>query len=140
MFLEARVRTTTCKTYAWQCHAQLYDLLSSPVRINPHACVRHAPHYADTLFSGVWILIIELACTNEHFWGLSNLLNHKIACSAALLVYGRTNLVPHLYLMSLLDICNIIQKLGITIDLLFCSHLTHKKYILLIASNKAICL
>ena len=52
MFLEARVGTTTYETYAWQSQAQLCDLLSSPVRINPHACVRHAPHYADTSFSG----------------------------------------------------------------------------------------
>ena len=51
--LEARVRTTTCKTYECQCDAHLYDLLSSPMRINPHACVRYAPH-ADTLFSGMF--------------------------------------------------------------------------------------
>ena len=47
------MRTTTCATYAWECHAQLCDLLSSPVRINPHTCVWHALHYADTLFSGL---------------------------------------------------------------------------------------
>ena len=49
--LEARLRTTTWETYVWQYYAHLCNLLSSLVRINPHACVRHSPHYADILFS-----------------------------------------------------------------------------------------
>ena len=53
------MRTTTCETYARQCHAQLCDL-SSPVRINPHACVRHAPHHVDTLFSGTVIFFFNI--------------------------------------------------------------------------------
>ena len=41
-----------CETYAWKFDAQLCDLLSSLMRIDPHVCVRHALHYADTLFPG----------------------------------------------------------------------------------------
>ena len=53
-----------CETYARQGHAHLCGLLSSPVRINPHSCVRHAPHYADTLFSGY--LNISHTCVERH--------------------------------------------------------------------------
>ena len=60
--LEAHVWATTCEKYAWQCHAHLCDLLSSPIWNNPHACVRHAPHYADTLFSG-YIRVCRNDCT-----------------------------------------------------------------------------
>ena len=66
--LEARVRTMACETYVWQFHTQLCDLLCSPVRINPHVCVRHAPHHADTLFSG-WLRSYP-AEANQALWSV----------------------------------------------------------------------